>query len=436
MEANTETPVASAPQWQIHLFEQDPDDLRPLRRIRWCLHQSLPEYIGRLDMKVDLYTLLVVRNNETGGEVRYFVPTSAGEQVIQVRRGGDFTVFARLILLRSEAHEYRWAKRWAIKKYGAHFSNRLLSKKVNGTDEETGELELDCDQYSTWLEPVPTTYRFSVSTEYFAPPKPAWQSAWVNAWFDEKQADQCSWRRRVTFSLTVQPVLTILWWAIGIVSALFVGIICAARGVNWRMLHPVTGSISYLTSDARSIGSLLTEDSDRNERWYAYPLVLATPLLQIGAVILSVILVTAVQGVTGLYNGGPLSFRLVTEFKVWSWYYLYINLFFWVVAPALFFAMMGLAYLAALAGGSLARGVTYLFGLLPLWRQDSGKTYSELQAERQERQTRRAQTQLGGFVCMNGTGWAHEPTLRSAPRAWSRQQFNWAKQLVCRPFAE
>lgn len=394
-------------EWALRIYEDDPNHGAATRRIRWCINEAVLKHASSAGA-LRLFVIIGVKPAR-GREVRHVVPLSLGEQLVQLRSGGAHTIHARLVALSDTSDP-------------DFLYNQCLSRNSHGfiwgiwDRLEDGSLRINAFGHPMPFETA-AKYDCVVAEDQFAT-RPEWQKTIVNAWFPRSPADECNWRRRVFASAFLYAFVSPLAFVCGVLIAGYNGGLLARRGVNWRQLHPITGSLPYLTHGAGDVGSLLTHDAEGGLRWWGYKGLFFTPLLQL--------IFASVGFLVGKNYIEPNGFASG------------INAFLlgYVSVPATLLASYLFLFLIAvlLAGVGWAKEfISKALSEASLKRYEQEKHKSRDEAV--ERNAR-AEQMYANFVCLNGSGRAAEPSFSDNRSAYVRKRLNDVKLAVCRPFAE
>jgi hypothetical protein len=200
--------------------------------ITWCLDHELISQLAEKEIYNPQLVIITspVNNYHAGKEQRKVVPLKDLIAYIDFHHVGEVNIWA-FISLGSNVNSVKTS--YLSKMYGI-YSTSLL-------DFEGKDWCLFADATENRRTEKPLVV--DVPKECFAKEPPAWEKAWVNAFFVRDADNQCDYRRRRFLAYTLQPIIMFFNILLRTLITL-ISLILGFRGFNLNyVLHPLTHNL-------------------------------------------------------------------------------------------------------------------------------------------------------------------------------------------------
>lgn len=203
-----ETPE-SLPSLELHVADTERSD--PVTPIRWCIDRAgrdrlLKEKCANPSILISLF------HHESSLDVeRYLIDLRDMMTYITFPKPGNYTITG---LVFAESKDSKQLRISSLSKTNSYFNNNTSSSAVMmGRDDRAYEARSS----------LYGSLHVSAPSQLFAPPPPKWLKRWATWYWMNPATDQCDFRRRLIFSVTVQPFLMMIE-GVARILALFINI--------------------------------------------------------------------------------------------------------------------------------------------------------------------------------------------------------------------
>ncbi len=220
--------------------QQQVDAFMPLR---WCINKCAAEMMREGATQGLAYYMLLLMVHERAGEVdRRIVPLDAMMDYVRFNRAGQYTVYA-LVFSTSKKGKDEQEHLFSLlaRQSPSSFKKNLFEYTYGRGASERLILHADWIGHETNFSLLcQSSISVAVPEQFFAKQPPAWLSRWVNYMFSEPPVDECHFKKRLIFAITIQPPLVAFWliikwlvgWPIFTFTRLLWAILAALLGVR------------------------------------------------------------------------------------------------------------------------------------------------------------------------------------------------------------